>query len=668
MRIAFCHNLKTSDALEEAEFDTPETVERLRRALEASGHAVLPVNLNGSVSDAAARLETWRPDLVFNTAEGRRGRLREAFYPALFEELGLPFTGGSAACCALTLDKAATKERVARLGVPTPRAVFVTLARRADVERALDELRWPVIVKPNFEGSSVGVSTRSVCSNRAELQARLGELLSAFPDGLLVEELIAGRDVTVGFLEALDPPVLDPTGYTYLDHGRNPYNIYSYELKNTASDLVQVDADPGLPVELAARIRSWALLAARELEVHDLARFDFRVTPHGEAFFLEANALPSLEEGAGLLVAAERRGLGYDAVIDGVVASAARRHGLPLMRSLSPRRGHRVGLVFNLKRTDVTVDDTEAEFDTPRTIALLGGALVSLGHEVVELEALPDLLRRLPAAGVDVVFNLAEGRGGRNREAVVPALCEFLRIPCTGSDAATMAIALDKALAKRLLAAAGVPTPGFQLFTSSTQRLDPALRFPLIAKPNAEGTSKGLSESNVVLTEIELRGVLERLLERYDHSVIVEEYVAGRELTVGLVGWPRPRCLEPMEIRFLDASVKRPVYSYELKQDFSSRTSFECPARLTAPERGLLEETARNAFDALGCRDIARVDFRLPHGGVPQVLEVNPLPGLSKGFSDLCLVAEGNQLPYENLVAEILAGALTRGGLTPGSR
>ncbi len=672
MRIAFCHNLKTGVSLEEAEYDTQDTVDRLTRALESGGHEVHPIDMNGPVSRLSARLEALRPDLIFNTAEGRTGRLREAFFPLLFEHLKIPFTGGDAFCCALTLDKLATKKRAADHGVPTPKAVLVMPLECATAASGGRDLRFPVIAKPNYEGSSIGISCDSVFEDLSALDAALPHLIETFPCGILLEEFIAGRDITVGFLEALDPPVLDPTGYTYLNARDNPRNIYDYRLKNHASDEVQVDLDPRLEPSLARRIREWTRLGARALEVRDVGRFDFRIAPDGAAYFLEANALPSLEDGAGLLLAAGKRGLSYDRTILTIVESAARRYGIPLEGARHSRGPHsgglrgrrggskRIGLTFNLKRADTSADDSEAEFDSPKTIAGLRAALEELGHEVVELEALRDLPSRLAEAQVDLVFNIAEGTGGRNRESHVPSLCEFLGLPHTGSDATTLSICLDKALAKRLLLQAGIPTPGFLQMLSGEEELGADLRFPLIAKPNAEGTSKGLDETSVVEDERSLRALVRRLLDRYRQPVIVEEYVQGREITVGLVGWPRPRVLAPMEVVFVHRSVKHPVYHYQLKQAFTEHTRFSCPADLAARELDALETTARRAFDALGCLDVARIDFRLAQDGTPYVLEVNPLPGLSPGFSDLCLIAEGAQMSYAALIGEILKGPLQR--------
>jgi D-alanine-D-alanine ligase len=669
VRIAFCHNLKTGDSLEEAEFDTPETVARITRALAAAGHQVHPLDVSAPLSVVAARLEALAPELVFNTAEGRRGRMREAFFPSLFEHLALPYTGSGGYGCTLTLDKDLTKRRMAEAGVPVLPSVLITAesfsAGKPERPRLLQELRTldhPVFAKPNFEGSGKGISEASVFQDAETLEAALDDLLHTFPEGILVEPFIAGRDATVGFLSALDPPVLEPTGYRYHPDHQNRYNIYGYHLKNHAPEgAVEVVVGLELPPGLAEELMRYTAIGARVLGMEDLGRLDFRIAADGRAYFLEANALPSLEEGAGFLLAAERRGLSYDQTIQKVVESACRRWGIDPARS-RPRLPT-VALVYNLKRSDTHQDDREAEYDSPKTIALLRGALESLGNRVAEAEADSSLSVRLPALGADLVFNIAEGNSGRNREAQVPALCELLEIPYTGSDPATLSICLDKALAKRLLLQAGVPTPRFALLEDARDSLPPELRFPLIAKPNAEGTSKGLGPDSVVDGLEALRSLVRRLITRYRQPVIVEEYITGREFTVGLVGYPRPRLLPVMEVVFHGGG-DRPVYGYGYKQDFSKEVTYRCPADLDPAALSRLEAAARDAFQALGCRDVARIDLRVDCQGSPYVLEVNPLPGLTPGFSDLCLISEAAGMSYPALVAEILAGARARGGST----
>jgi len=275
---------------------------------------------------------------------------------------------------------------------------------------------------------------------------------------------------------------------------------------------------------------------------------------------------------------------------------------------------------------------------------------------VVPLEATPDLPRMLMTSSVDVVFNIAEGMVGRSREAQIPSLCELLGIPYTGSDSATLSICLDKALAKRLLV--DVDTPAFQVLVTGREKLRP-LRYPVIVKPNQEGTSKGISGKSVCDDEGQLREVARALIDRYGQPALVEEYIFGRELTVGLLGERRPRVLPPMEVVFLEAK-ERPVYDYACKQDWQRHVRYECPANLSKDELRAVERACRTTFMTLGCRDVARIDLRLTAQGRVYVIEVNPLPGLTPDYSDLCLIANGARTDYRTLIGEILSGAIKR--------
>ena len=246
MRIALTHNLRLSDSEEEAEFDTEETVNALAAAIERLGHRVEKMEVSGPASRTVARLEAFSPDLIFNTAEGRRGRFREAFFPALFEELGFPYTGSDAYALAVTLDKQLSKLVLRELGVRTPGWQFVEKVS----ELKADELHFPVIVKPNFEGSSKGITQDSVAETVEELRRKVIQALEKYPAGVLVEEFIVGRDLTVPFLEAVDNDfdgVLSPVEYVIdpaIAKGRR-YSIYDYELKTTrdkaVSDLMRRD-------------------------------------------------------------------------------------------------------------------------------------------------------------------------------------------------------------------------------------------------------------------------------------------------------------------------------------------------------------------------------------------------------------------------------------------
>src|SRR5512138_151170 len=252
MRIALTHNLRLSDSEEEAEFDSGETVESLASAIERLGHRVERIEVSGPASRTATRLEAFGPDLVFNTAEGRRGRFREAFFPALFDELGMPYTGSDAYVLALTLDKQLTKLVLAQHGVTTPRWQYVEDPRQLQP----NALRYPVIVKPNFEGSSKGITQDSVVEDPLRLHEVVQAALVRYPAGVLVEEFIVGRDVTVPFLEAAAPErrgVLQPVEYV-IDEAASTtrkYAIYDYELKTKLDAQVSVRAPAALPPPLA---------------------------------------------------------------------------------------------------------------------------------------------------------------------------------------------------------------------------------------------------------------------------------------------------------------------------------------------------------------------------------------------------------------------------------
>jgi len=670
MRIAFTHNLQISTSEDEAEFDRPETVAAITETLRRLGHEVEPVEVSGPASRVVARLEALNPELVFNTAEGSQGRFREAFYPALFDRLAIPFTGSDAYVCALTLDKNLTKIVLAGHGILSPRGAVVTDARKLSV----DGWKFPLIAKPNYEGSSMGITTDSVVETPEMLRARVVELLSRFSAGVLVEEFIVGRDIAVGFLEKCSPKtggVLEPAQYIFdpAYTGNRKFQIYDYDLKTTGSDAVSVKVPADIDPEIRHRAMESARVIFKALDVRDVGRIDFRLADDGWLYFIEVNALPSLEPGASLYAAGALAGLSStESVLDCILRSAADRFGLSVKRSRTPRRRQplRVGITFNLKHAASPPNgnggdtlDQEAEYDTPETIKAIRDALESYGHEVIELEATPELPAILPSQGVDLVFNLAEGIEGRARESQVPALLDLLGIPYTCSDPTALALALDKALAKRLVATAGVLTAGSILMATGKERLPRDLRFPVIAKPLHEGSSKGIFETSVAASEVELRTTVQDALIKYRQPVLVESYLPGREFTVALLGEKRPRVLPPMEVLFSDPADKFPVYSFAKK--FQGKAiGFKVPAEIDAGLQRELERAARAVFAALGCRDVARVDFRLDQDGRVNFLECNPLPGLTPGFSDLCVIALAAGIEYRALIGEILAPAIRR--------
>ncbi len=665
MRIALTHNLQLHDTEDEAEFDRPETIAALCAALRSSGHVVHPVEVSGPAAHTVAVLESLAPELVFNTAEGRHGRFREAFFPALFDELGLAYTGSDAYVCALTLDKHLTKKVVAEHGVPVPRGVFVT---SLDDLQAVADLQYPIILKPNYEGSSKGITPDSVLADPELLPARLRHLLAKFPDGILVEEFVCGRDITVPFVEGISPHtggVLAPAEYLFAGDTQGDRTIYDYTRKQGDGSSVSVRVPAAISPEIHEKLIDASRRAIRALQIRDLARLDFRLTPDGDIRFLEVNALPSLEPGASLHESAALAGCTTVAqVLDAVCRSAIARRGgtLGLVRTRPLRERLRVGLLHNLRRPVAPGEDpqAQAEFDGQSTIDSIAEAIAAFGHEVVLLEATPELPTKLLTTRIDVAFNIAEGLRGRSREAQVPALLEMLDIPYTGSDAVALSLTLDKGLAKRVVALAGVHTPKFFVMKTGRERLPKGFTFPLIVKPVAEGSSKGVDRSSVVTDEAMLRTRVQTHLQRYNQPMLVEEFLPGREFTLGILGGRRPRVLPAMEIVFTDKTDPHPVYGYEDKFGEDAHTRYETPAAVDPKLARALERAARKAFVALGCRDVARVDFRLDAAGNVHFIECNPLPGLTPGFSDLCVIAEAASMSFRDLIGEILAPALRR--------
>jgi D-alanine-D-alanine ligase len=318
MRVALTYNLKRSAAEEHAEFDTPATIQALCRLLAGLGHRAIPLEVSGSFARLFARLRRIAPDLVFNLAEGERGAFREAIYPALFDQLGLPYTGSGASTLALCLDKALAKSVASAAGVPTPRAVIV----HADPDApAAHRLALPVIVKPNFEGSSKGITPASVIADPDRLERAIGALLLRYPEGVIVEEFVDGIDVSVAWVAGLG--LLPPIRYRYPVSGPGPFAVFDFAAKQ-APERVRLEVPAALGGGPAGRLAAHAARAFEALGVTGYGRADFRITERGEIWFLEMNPLPALGD-PDLFAAAEAAGAGPPRLIAAMLAAATPR-------------------------------------------------------------------------------------------------------------------------------------------------------------------------------------------------------------------------------------------------------------------------------------------------------------------------------------------------------
>lgn len=346
----------------------------------------------------------------------------------------------------------------------------------------------------------------------------------------------------------------------------------------------------------------------------------------------------------------------------------------------------RVAVLANLKKNapqDPSFpEDMWADLDSEGTVNHIADALRQGGHQVTLFEGDPTLWDNLKQWQPDICFNICEGHFGDAREAQVPAILEMLRIPYTGSKVLTMALTLDKPMTKRVLAYHGLPTPSFQVFETVNEALDPRLQFPLFVKPSREGTGMGVSPNSIAQNEAELRTELREQLQRYRQPILVERFIQGREVTLGVIGnlvQPIGRqALEDVDppqigegLQFLpplevDLSRYDPaeggIYSHRLKVDLVDQFQYTCPAPLDSEMLARLQWLTAATFRVTGSLDVARVDFRLDasDGLSPYILEINPLPGLSPGISDLVIEAEAGGIDYVTLVNMILEGALRR--------
>ena len=327
-----------------------------------------------------------------------------------------------------------------------------------------------------------------------------------------------------------------------------------------------------------------------------------------------------------------------------------------------------IALTYSLKKDDCSKPaDFFSEYDSSDTINAIAQALRCRGHSVQSVDAdQPMLISYFKDNRVDMVFNIAEGHRSRFRESEIPALLECLNIPYTGSSAFSLALALNKAMTKKILMAEDIPTPAFQVFDNAGETLDPSLRFPLFVKPNLEGSAKGISLASVVYTAQELKAKVEELILLYKQEVLVEEFIDGRELTVGILENGKATILPVLEIDFSTAANSGEYfYSWRMKEFQGDNAmgltpTFYCPARLDPETEQLVKETALRTHRAIGCYDISRTDIRLDRNNVPYVLEINPLPGLDPKESSFPKMAYAAGMKYDDLIESVLLSAFQR--------
>jgi D-alanine-D-alanine ligase len=327
----------------------------------------------------------------------------------------------------------------------------------------------------------------------------------------------------------------------------------------------------------------------------------------------------------------------------------------------------KIGLAFDLKDSIITEqncpEDILEEYDAPETIERIASVLENNGHEVYRLGGGRHFIENILSTHVDFVFNISEGLGAyRSREAQVPSILEMLNIPYAGSDPLCLAVSLDKPLTKKIASLSGIITPRWRvinenkdIYTNNWNEFP----FPAFIKPAHEGSSKGIRLISRVNNEAELIKLAPELFRNYRQPVLVEEFIEGDEVTVGIIGNSPPAILGIMRVLPRQKTTDF-IYSLEIKRDWENLVDYECPAQLKDDTLKKIEAFSLRIFKELDCHDFARIDFKLNREGEPYFLEINPLAGLNPKSSDLPIMAGKQGRKYDDLIVDILNTALER--------
>lgn len=333
-----------------------------------------------------------------------------------------------------------------------------------------------------------------------------------------------------------------------------------------------------------------------------------------------------------------------------------------------------IAFIYNVRHHKASLKNKqamqEAEFDEPSTINGIRKALQELGHQVFKIEANENAylkLKRLHKK-IDFAFNIAEGLHGCDREGQIPAMLEMLQIPYNGSKPLTQAICLNKAKTKEILKFHKIPTPNFQLFKSHKEKISKNLNYPLIVKPNYEGSSKGIFQNSVVNNKKDLLQIVKNTILEFKQPVIAEELIPGREFTVGFLGNNPVEILPPVEIDYSHLPKNFiPIDSYETKWIVDSpKSNYKtviCPAKISKILLRKIEELCLKTKEALEINDYCRLDIRLDKKNKPYVLDINQIPGLipnPKENSRYPLAARKAGYTFEQMLNKIIKEALKR--------
>jgi D-alanine--D-alanine ligase len=330
MRIALVLNTRHAETEFEVEYDPPHTIELIKHGIDATGHEYVFVEAD---ENFAENIKAAKPDLVFNRAEGLRGDSRESHVPAILEMLGRPYVGSNVLTTAICLNKAWTKKALLYHGISTPK--FYVCQNLQEAEKITEG--FPYVLKPNEEGSSIGITEDNLVHNKAQLHTRLKEMIEEYQQPILVEQFIEGREFSTGLLGRIgeDPEVLS---ILEIDFSKFPEvgGVFGQRAKTVLDSLDHYICPAQIPEKLKSTLERLSVDIWYALDVKDFARIDFRMNSEGKLFFLEINPLPGMDfdteenDLSFYPYMAMKFGYTYDKLVRRLLESACARHGLKL--------------------------------------------------------------------------------------------------------------------------------------------------------------------------------------------------------------------------------------------------------------------------------------------------------------------------------------------------
>ena len=322
----------------------------------------------------------------------------------------------------------------------------------------------------------------------------------------------------------------------------------------------------------------------------------------------------------------------------------------------------RIGITYDTFDHFVWSDDhppdADAEFEPLETVLVLEEALHQLGHETLRWGGPKTVAARLARnERVDVVVNIAEGQGSRNREGFVPTLLDLYQIPFIGSDALCLSLTLDKVLTKKVLHGSGVRCTPSWVISPKQAQIPEGLTYPVFAKPRYEGSSMGISEENRITCEDDLRTHVRTLTMRYKQDILIEPFLSGAEYTVGVFGHPPSASLALQRAR--EETTRIGLHALERRGRPETAYNYAIAGPIVMETEVEMQRMAVTAFENLSCLDFARIDFKCDDHGVPYFLEINPLPTFAPDGT-FAILAELSGQSYADFLCGMLDQALRR--------